>query len=309
MSNETRLTAWLQALGEQDRLETSSANGFRNYLKKALSFVLQAEKDKRDKGDLQSIHQVCRGDNKTKLAALTPQAFLENYLWCIGSIQKKIRVHEAHFPEQMELFRQCDAQRITQDAAAIREEWQGEKRDLNGRMVEAMVATAAKLVAQGWDAFRKEYLPEPPVECPDDWTAACNALDQLPMVGPAIAPFLLRNLFGAPVLKPDLHIVAIAAYFFGDEAAPVQALINAIEENWDTVCTDQRFLPVHLGEVDYILWFYRQATGQPKVSDDEAVVNRCDRFVLTSLEGITVGGVPIEEYAKQAGMPGQDPEA
>lgn len=277
------------------------ALAFRNYLKDALAFALQAEKDRKDNGDLLWIHQQCRGDAKTKLAALTPKVFLESYLWCIGSIRKKIHVHEAHFPKQMDLFRQCDAQRITQDAAAIREDWQAEKRDLNGQMVEAMLATA-KLVAQGWDAFRQKHLPEPPTECPDDWKDACNALDQLPMVGPAIAPFLLRNLFGAPILKPDLHIVAIATHFFGDEAAPVRALITAIEHHWDSVCTDQRFLPVHLGEVDYILWFYRQATGQPEVPDDESLANRCDRFVLTSLEGITIDGVPIEEYAKRAGM-------
>jgi hypothetical protein len=82
-------------------------------------------------------------------------------------------------------------------------------------------------------------------------------------VGDAIAWFLIRDLYGGRFFKPDVHILAIARHFFsgGD---PLKELTDAVRQEWKSICTDKRFLPVHLGEVDLILWWYRRRTGIPE---------------------------------------------
>src|SRR5262249_47056961 len=127
----------------------------------------------------------------------------------------------------------------------------------------AVIDTAAK-VAAGWDAFKAEYLllpDDPEAETVDAWWAAYNALDRLPMVGDAIAWYLIRNLYGAPFFKPDLHINPVAAHFFGH--GELNEMAEASRRLWPEVCHDSRLLRGHLGEVDYVLWWYRQATGLP----------------------------------------------
>jgi len=152
---------------------------------------------------------------KKNLTDLQPEEFLEAYLWCVGSIQKKFTTHEKKFPDQKVLFRQCDPKKITRNADKIRSEWKKSKCDLNLRMFEAVVTTAGK-VADNWDAFKEDYLPlpdDPESESPKEWRAAFIALDRLPMVGWAIGWYLIRNLYGAPFFKPDLHINAIVDHF------------------------------------------------------------------------------------------------
>jgi hypothetical protein len=86
------------------------------------------------------------------------------------------------------------------------------------------------------------------------------------MVGWAIGWYLIRNLYGGRFFKPDMHINAIVAHFIG-EGQP-EAMAAAVRELWPTVCSDSRLLPVHLGEVDFILWWYRQATNEPTETDE-----------------------------------------
>ena len=83
------------------------------------------------------------------------------------------------------------------------------------------------------------------------------------MVGDALAWYLIRNLYGAPFFKPDVHIKAIAGHFFGSAPDPVEALAAACRLHWPEVCSESRLLPVHLAEVDYILWWCRRETGEP----------------------------------------------
>jgi len=82
------------------------------------------------------------------------------------------------------------------------------------------------------------------------------------MIGEANVWFLLRNLFGAPFLKPDIWIKDIANRYFGAQKDPVAALSAAVRASWPRVCRDRRLLPVHLGEVDIILWAYERGIGR-----------------------------------------------
>src|SRR6266851_6773265 len=153
----------------------------------------------------------------------------------------------------MDLFRNCDAKKIAKDSTNILEEWQSKKCDLSPRMVNAVLWTANK-VAEDWKAFKASYLMlpvNPESEEPADWIVAYNALDSLPMVGWAIGWYLIRNLYGAPFFKPDLHINAIVNHFFGPNDIP--ALSLAVRKNWTAVCSDTRFKKVHLGIADYVL--------------------------------------------------------
>ena len=79
------------------------------------------------------------------------------------------------------------------------------------------------------------------------------------MVGNATAWYLIRNLYGAPFFKPDLHINAIEKHFFC--SGNLNEMSAAVRQLWPKVCTDSRISPVHLGVVDYILWWYREETG------------------------------------------------
>jgi hypothetical protein len=163
----------------------------------------------------------------------------------------------------MALFRQCKAADVVRDAENIRAEWAAKKRDLNSKMLEAVIATATE-VAEGWDAFKREYLPlpaKPESESLDDWWRAYSARDRLPMVGWALSWYLIRNLYGAPFFKPDLHINAIVKHFFGPDKLPEMS--SAVRHLWPEVCADPRWPVVHLGVADYILWWYRQSTNDP----------------------------------------------
>ena len=95
----------------------------------------------------------------------------------------------------------------------------------------------------------------------EDWLSAYSALDRLPMVGDAIAWYLIRNLYGAPFFKPDLHINAIKRHFFGN--GDLNEMSATVRQLWPQVCTDSRLARVHLGVVDYVLWWYRMNTGRP----------------------------------------------
>jgi hypothetical protein len=236
---------------------------FGAYLKAALELALRNEYEGEDDGNLQCIHERCRRGVQTNWIALTREQFLAEYLWCVGSIRKKYPVHLRHYPKQMKLFHQCKAARIVADADAIRASWTNDRCDLNKRMFDAVMAMSADL-AQGWNAFKRDCLllpSNPETDSMDDWLVAFTALDHLPMVGPAIAWYLIRNLYGGPFFKPDLHINAIVKHFFGE--GKLDAMAAAVWRLWPQACSDKRFQQVHLGEVDYMLWWYRRATNKP----------------------------------------------
>jgi transcriptional regulator with XRE-family HTH domain len=246
---------------------SAATQPFADYLKKALDRALQDEKEQKDDGNLRLIHDVCRRGARQNWARLTPRRFLKEYLWCVGSIRKDYAVHADYYPCQMELFYQCNVADIVSNAKAIRASWKKNKCNLSPRMFKAVMSTAAD-VAQDWAAFRSDYLPPPPEpesESQGDWMAIFNALDRLPMVGWAIGWYLIRNLYGGCFFKPDQHIEGIARRFFKGD---LNAMAAAVRELWPRVCSDPRFLDVHLGEVDYILWWYRQATNDPSDTDE-----------------------------------------
>lgn len=220
-----------------------------------------------DNGDLEYFNHLCRRGVLANWSALEPKDFLETYHRCIAVISRRVAVVERFLPSQVILFRNHNAASIVSEQKTIWDEWSKERRCLNAEMVNAMIETS-KLIDGRWDEFRRKYLPMP--ENPesgslDDWWRVHIALDSLRMVGPATAWYLIRNLYGAPVFKPDVHICAIANYSFPDADDPLSAMSDAVCDLWESVCDDKRFLPVHLGETDFILWWYRQATGLPKI--------------------------------------------
>jgi endonuclease III len=244
----------------------STKDSFANYLKEAVHRAISDEKTEADEGNLRWIIDLARTGVLKHWTELTPKRFLEQYLWCVGSIAKDYATHEKYFQAQVDLFRRCDAARIVAEVGAIKAEWDINKSYLNTKMVEAVIATARK-VASNWEAFKAEYLvlpDDPEAQTLDEWWPSYSALDRLPMVGDAIAWYLIRNLYGAPFFKPDLHINAITGHFFG--TGKLHELAQAVRQYWPEVCSDERLKPVHLGIVDYILWWYRQATGEPNVT-------------------------------------------
>jgi hypothetical protein len=232
-------------------------NAFQAYLTKAVNATLAEDPA------LQGLHKLCRTGVLRNWNAVQPDGFLGDYLWCVGSIQKPFERHAKQYEEcQLKLFRDCDPSQIARDARAIRAEWNKCKCDLNRRMLEAVIRTATE-IASGWDAWKRDNLllpPNPESERTEDWWEAFAALDRLPMIGPALAWYLIRNLYGAPFFKPDLHINAIANHFF---AGDLEAMASAVRRLWPAVCKDRQYHPVHLGEVDFMLWWYRRKSNDP----------------------------------------------
>lgn len=244
---------------------------FDDYLTAAWTRTRRDAEKGLDNGDLKFFHNLCRRGVQDNWSKLQPKSFLENYHRCIAAIAKRVSVLEKFLPSQVALFRNHDAARIVSEQESIWDEWKREKRFLNSKMVNAVIETS-KLVNEDWEQFRSDYLqlPEnPESEFLSDWMRVHKKLDELRMVGTATAWYLIRNLYGAPVFKPDLHICAIANYFFPLAKEPLKAMSDAVHTLWETVCVDERFLPVHLGEVDFVLWWYRQATGLPEIHKPE----------------------------------------
>jgi hypothetical protein len=241
---------------------------FADYLKAAWTEVQNAAESRKDSGDLKYFNELCRRGVRANWSNLESSTFLANYHRCIAAVNKNVSVLEKFLPKQVELFRCHDLARIIVEQDLIWSEWQREKHYLSPNMVQAVIATSELIKNRGWERFRSDFLllPEyPQTENLGDWIPARKALDGLGMVGQATAWYLIRNLYGAPVFKPDIHICAIANYFFPEADDPLSAMSTAVCELWGNVCEDRRFLPVHLGEVDFILWWYRQATGLPKI--------------------------------------------
>jgi hypothetical protein len=246
---------------------------FRDYMQAALTRVLEDEKAGVENGDLAWFHGLCQRGVRRNWSELTPKAFLQHYHRCVAAVAKKVAVVEKNLPDQNALFRHHDAGRIVREQDAIRAEWGKKKCFLSPAMVRAVITTAG-LVDRSWDDFKSEYLLLPgneEAESLQEWRPAHVALDRLPMVGEATAWYLIRNLYGARVFKPDVHICAIAWHFFPDAASPLDAMSKAVKSHWAEVCQDERLLPVHLGKVDYVLWWYRASTGLP----EQAVAATC----------------------------------
>ena len=84
-------------------------------------------------------------------------------------------------------------------------------------MVESFITAATLLRRSDWERFRDERLvitADPGSGCEDDWWPAYWQFRRFPRVGDAIAWYLVRNLYGGPFLKSDVHIWAIARHFF-----------------------------------------------------------------------------------------------
>ena len=240
---------------------------FESYLVAAFDRCLQDENHSTDDGNLALTNKLCRAGVLQNWEQLTACRFVAEFAWCVGSVQKPWERHVRFFPLQEKLFRYFHPNTIVAEERLIRREWKSNKCDLNLKMVKAVIGVAQEIVASGWDSFKEQRLllpNDPDTLDPDDWKLPLKELMDFPQVGPALSLFMLRTFYGAPFFKPDIHIIAIANHFFGNHRQPIMAMTDAVRQLWPKVCTKSRFLPVHIGEVDYILWWYRRSTGKPE---------------------------------------------
>lgn len=235
---------------------------FQQFLSAALQRALDDERGGRDAGEFAETRRLCRAGVLSNWTALTGPRFLEQALWCVASQSRKYSVHLKYREDQITLFRGCDPDQVVADAEAIRSEWATYKRAMSLKMVDAVIAIAREIVELKWETFRGYYLElpaDPETESAADWATVLGRLSTFDRVKRATAWYLLRNCLGARVFKPDVHINDITHRFFGPGATADVDLVAGVHEHWPAVCQDARLLPVHIGEVDYILWWDAQA--------------------------------------------------
>jgi len=240
---------------------------FSDYLRVALECAVADSEAGDDGGELKEFRQLCRRGVRQNWMRVKAIPFVKSYLWCVGSTRKPYERHCRYIKRQERLFRQCDPKNIVNARTDIRKDWrsrkdgQCHKEDLKREMLESVIEAARRICAKGWDEFKQEYLllpDDPRSENADDWQKAYWQLRSFPEVGDAISWYLIRNLYGAPFLKPDIHIREIAKHFFAGTARPVDAMTVEVRKCWPKVCKYRRFRPLHLGEVDYVLWWYKR---------------------------------------------------
>lgn len=261
---------------------------FSEYLSDALTYAVANADNGEDGGELQGIVDRCRMGVRSSWNDLTPDRLMFQLLWCIGSAAKKydIRTEEdengsSYWTMQLALFRQANPGAIYQDRLAIRREWSEQKCYLSPKMVDALLQIAGLIVEMEWPGFKGKYLllPEDPETTrTGDWRRAVKALDVLPGVGVATAWYLPRNLYGAPVFKPDVHILAIAEHFFPGSQR-LDLLTQAVQRTYPEICdrlgVGERVFCPHLGVVDYILWWYRSRGHGPAAPKSTPRIGTC----------------------------------
>lgn len=247
------------------------------YLRNALDRVTSDEVGGLDRVDGISafayMRELCRRGVRENWLRVSPEFFMLEHLWCVGTAQKrydvrlKPRAGGSFWDQQRRLFRQGIPEQIVRDATQIRAEYENDASYLSPRMVASCLWVAEQIESHGWNEFKRTWLllPEDPeTKSLTDWFEAKRMLDALPGVGDATAWYLIRNLYGAPVFKPDVHINACASYFFPSASDGLSAMTEEVNRLWPVVCKDERLLPIHLGEIDYVMWRYRSLTGLPR---------------------------------------------
>jgi hypothetical protein len=243
------------------------SSAFRDYFQAALGTAFADETDGKDGGEFADILERCRQGVLANWAALTPVTFLQGYLWCVGSSQKDFEVRCGFWEDQLSLLRHGDPDSIARERDEIREERLSRPCYLHPKVVESVIEAATKIFVSDWETFRRQWLvlPENPESVrQEDWLEAYWQLRKFPQVGDAIAWYLVRNLYGGPFLKPDVHIKAIAEHFFGHREDPLTAMSAEARRLWPQVCRDPRLLPLHVGELDYVLWWHKRKHGLPR---------------------------------------------
>ncbi|HMH48802.1 MAG TPA: hypothetical protein VK548_01115 [Candidatus Acidoferrum sp.] len=153
---------------------------FEAYLTAAVKAALRHAARDEDGGVLWGTNEVCRRGVQRSWDRLGERAFLKQFLWVVGAIQKPYETRIKYYPRQVKLFRGCVSQVIRRDQTLIRQEWQSKKRDLNSRMVAAMLEVSCRVASEGWETFKRATLPlprNPESEDPADWRGTYVALD------------------------------------------------------------------------------------------------------------------------------------
>lgn len=261
---------------------------FEDYLKAAMVHALSTASNDPNE-ELKYIVALCEGGATQNRSALGDAEFLRQILWCVGSQQKRYSVRMSareggtFWEQQQALFLDCNPATVVSERASIRRASRSGARYLSPAMVSAVLDVADEIIDTGWDKFRDHYLllpVDPDDTHTDAWLPLVRRLDSLPRVGPTTAWYLLRNLLGAPVLKPDVHVLAIAWDFFGDLADPLEALRAEAIAAWPRMHAalgSPPNLPAdpHLGVIDYILWWFRSQVGEPAVPRHEPPASYC----------------------------------
>lgn len=73
---------------------------FVRYLAEATASALQRAARRQDGGALWRINKLCRRGVKRNWDSLGEKAFLEEFLWVVGAIQKPIAQHERYTPSE-----------------------------------------------------------------------------------------------------------------------------------------------------------------------------------------------------------------
>jgi hypothetical protein len=196
-----------------------------------------------------------------QLHHITPEQFLEEYIWAVYAAGFKAKIISNKWPAFMEAMSGTEdhpLRGLTVECWDAMTEVFANK----GKFM-ACVFVAGELNDLGWDAFQKKY-------CTD-----ADSLRELPRVN-VIAYHIGRNI-GLDMVKPDLHLIRLAYHYnkIKPESTKQWEVERDVIEMVEALADQYGERP---GVADYCLWCYAVDFGTSHLEqgddDDKEVVSQ-----------------------------------
>jgi hypothetical protein len=215
---------------KDDSFKLSLADSYQEYFSKALGFATKHYKE-----DMERI-------SSTKFDEVSPEFFFREYCWVVCTSGFNAKIVSGFFPDLLRavypLLNVIEHNKKDINTLDIAMQVSGLIN--NKRKIKAIIDCAYKIGESinesSWLIYRDTKLDSP------------DKLEELPFIGPITRYHLARNIGLLNFVKPDLHLVRMAANWKFEN--PIE-LCKAIQKEFN--------LP--LGIIDLVLWYAASTFG------------------------------------------------
>lgn len=220
----------IHKLIKDDSFKLSLTDSYSEYFSKALSFATKHYQE-----DMTRI-------SSTKFDEMTPEFFFREYCWVVCTSGFNAKIVSRFFPDLWKAVHPLldVIEHNIKDINTLDIAMQVSELINNRRKIKAIIDCAFKMGESinesGWLIYRNTKLNAP------------EKLEELPFIGPITRYHLARNIGLLDYIKPDLHLVRMAA--------------NWKFENPLELCKEiQKEHKLPLGIIDLVLWYAASTFG------------------------------------------------